>query len=137
MEIVLAFINTYGVTILYAILTGIGSYVGIKIKALLDKYMTNKEKRKVVEDVVKAVEQMYYYLDGAGKLQKAQEGAVELLASKGIDISEFELRMLIEATVSSFNYSFGTGTVLLPDTPEDTPDNNDIGENENATDTGV
>ena len=119
MEVILAFINTYGLTIMYGVLTAVGSYIGLRLKALLDRYITNKEKRRIVEDVVKAVEQMYHDLDGSGKLAKAQEGAIELLASKGIQISDFELRMLIEAVVSSFNYSFGTGQVLIEEV-EDT-----------------
>lgn len=122
MEVILAFINTYGLTIMYGVLTAVGSYIGIRLKALLDRYLTNKEKRKVVEDVVKAVEQMYHNLDGSGKLAKAQEGAIELLASKGIQISEFELRMLIEAAVSSFNYSFGTGQILIEESKDDIED---------------
>ncbi len=118
MDILLAFINTYGVTILYGILVGVGSYVGLKLKALVEQYLTDKQKRKVVESVVKAVEQMYHEMDGTGKLEKAREGVVDLLAAKGIQITDFELRMLIESVVSSFNYSFGIGKSAKTDTSD-------------------
>ncbi|MCI6025942.1 MAG: phage holin family protein [Oscillospiraceae bacterium] len=48
-----------------------------------------------------AVNQIYYDLDGPEKLQKAIESASEMLAAKGITVTELELRMLLEAAVNA------------------------------------
>ena len=112
MEFFKDFINEYGVKIMLMVLSAVGSYVGMQIKILYDKYITSIEKRKIVTDVVRAVEQMYHDLDGEEKLQHAIEGATEILGSRGIKVTDFELRMLIEAAVSGFNYAFGTELLL-------------------------
>lgn len=48
-----------------------------------------------------AVNQIYYDLDGPAKLQKAIESASEMLAAKGITVTDLELRMLLEAAVNA------------------------------------
>ncbi len=95
------FINTYGVTILYAVLTGVFGWIGIQLKRLAEKYINTKEKQAVCKTVVAAVNQIYYDLDGPEKLQKAIESASEMLAAKGITVTELELRMLLEAAVNA------------------------------------
>lgn len=95
------FINTYGVTILYAVLTAVFGWIGIQLKALAEKYINTKEKQAVCKTVVAAVNQIYYDLDGPEKLQKAIESASEMLAAKGITVTELELRMLLEAAVNA------------------------------------
>ena len=105
------FISTYGTTILYSILTAIAGYLGIVIKNLYTKYINDKTKQDVAKTVVKAVEQMYKDLHGDEKLQKALEAASDMLLTKGITISDIELRLLIEAAVAEFNDAFNkTGT---------------------------
>ena len=95
------FVNTYGVTILYAVLTGVFGWIGIQLKRLAEKYINTKEKQAVCKTVVAAVNQIYYDLDGPEKLQKAIESASEMLAAKGITVTELELRMLLEAAVNA------------------------------------
>lgn len=112
MEFFKEFVNEYGVKIMLMIITAVGSYVGLQVKILYNKYVTSLEKRKVVTDVVRAVEQMYHDMNGEEKLQRAIAGATEILTSRGIKITDFELRMLIEAAVSGFNYTFGTELLL-------------------------
>lgn len=107
MEILKEFIATYGTTILYTVLTAIASYVGLAVKRVYEKYVNDKTKKDVVETTCKYVEQLYVDLSGEEKLAMAINGATELLAEKGIMISEVELRMLIEATVNSFKKSIG------------------------------
>ncbi len=87
-------------------LTAIAGYLGLKLKAHLEKQEVEKTTKKVVQTVVRAVEQMYKDLHGEQKLEKAIESATEILASKGIIITELELRMLIEETVGAFNDAF-------------------------------
>ena len=96
------FINTYGVTILYAVLTGVFGWIGLQIKRLAEKYINTKEKQAVCKTVVAAVNQLYYELDGPAKLQ----------AAKGITVTDLELRMLLEAAV---NAAKGEGNAKIAD----------------------
>lgn len=100
------FISEYGTQILYLILTGIAGYIGIVIKNLYQKYINDQTKKDVVKTVVQGIEQIYKDLHGEEKLNKALEAASGMLAEKGINITEFELKMLIEAAVGEFNNVF-------------------------------
>lgn len=107
------FISTYGTTILYSILTAIAGYLGIVVKNLYTKYINDKTKQDVAKTVVKAVEQMYKDLHGDEKLQKALEAASDMLLTKGITVSDIELRMLIEAAVAEFNDTFNRAELTV------------------------
>ena len=89
---ILEFINQYGYMILYAALTAIAGFLGAQIKKRVDRVTADEEKRKAVETVVKAVEQMYQDLSGREKLEKAKENILAILQSKDIAISEVEVR---------------------------------------------
>lgn len=102
------FINTYGATILYSILTAIAGYIGIALKNLYTKYINDKTKKDVVKTCVQAVEQIYADLHGEDKLNKCIESVASMLGEKGIAITDIEIRMLIEAAVNEFNQSFDT-----------------------------
>ena len=104
------FINTYGVQILYAVLTAIAGYIGIVIKNLYTKYINNKTKQDVAKSVVKFVEQVYKDLHGEEKLNAALAAASEMLAENGITVSELEMRVLIEAALAEFNDAFKNGS---------------------------
>ena len=106
MEFIKLFISEYGTTILYAVVTAIAGYLGIVFKQLYTKYVNDKTKQAVAKTVVQAVEQIYKDLHGEEKLNKALESASEMLAEKGIAITDLELRMLIEAAVAEFNDAF-------------------------------
>lgn len=103
MKFVLEFIQQYGMTILYAVLTGIAGFVGLHAKNIWDRITADDTKKKVVETVVKAVEQLYHDMDGETKKQKAIEGIRDMLEVKCITIADIEIEMLIEAAVSEFN----------------------------------
>lgn len=90
------------VAILVAILTGVASFIGTKIKNLYEEKVNDETKRKVVKTVVNAVEQLYKDLDGNEKLIKAQQNIVEMLNEKNITITELEMKMLIEEVCNSF-----------------------------------
>ena len=100
------FISEYGTTIVYAILTAVAGYLGIVVKQLYTKYINDKTKQAVAKTVVQAVEQIYTDLHGEEKLDQALTAASEMLAEKGITITDLELRMLIEAAVAEFNKAF-------------------------------
>lgn len=100
------FINEYGTMILYTVITSIAGYIGIVVKNLYKKHVDDQTKKDVVKTVVQSIEQIYKDLHGEEKLNKALESASEMLSIKGITISEFELRIMIEAAVAEFNDAF-------------------------------
>ena len=100
------FINEYGTQLLYIIITGIASYIGIVVKNLVTKYINDKTKEAVARNAAKFVEQVYKDLHGEDKLNTALSAASEMLAEKGITVSELELRVLVEAAVAEFNKAF-------------------------------
>lgn len=108
----LEFINEYGMEILYAIVTAIAGYIGIVVKNLVTKYINDKTKQSVAKVAVQFVEQVYKDLDGDAKLDTALSAASEMLAEKGIAVSELEMRVLIEAAVSEFNDAFNKTKVV-------------------------
>lgn len=103
------FINAYGMEIVYLLFTAVAGAIGIWFKNLYTKYANDKTKKDVVRTVVLGIEQIYKDLHGPEKLSQALHSASEMLAEKGINASELELRMLIEATVAEFNDAFNSG----------------------------
>lgn len=108
MEFIKMFISEYGTALMYIVVTAVFGYLGVQVKALVDKYLNDKTKRDVARTVVQAVEQIYKDLHGEDKLNKALESASEMLAAKGITITDLEIKMLIEAAVAEFNKAFET-----------------------------
>lgn len=106
------FISEYGTQILYLIFTGIAGYIGIVVKNIYERYINDQTKKNVVKTVVQGIEQLYKDLHGEEKLDKALEAASEILFEKGITITEFELKMLIEASVAEFNDVFNKTTEI-------------------------
>ena len=106
MELFLQFINEYGTTILYTFLTALFGYFGIIAKKYFDKWFASKEKKEIAKDVVQFTEQVYKTLHGKEKLDKAMEAMSQMLAEKGIFITELEMRVLLEAAVAEFNKAF-------------------------------
>jgi len=100
------FINQYGMEILRVIVFAIAGYVGIVAKNLCTKYINDKTKKAVAKTVVQFVEQVYKNLHGEEKLSAALSAASEMLAEKGIHVSDLEMRVLIEAAVAEFNGAF-------------------------------
>lgn len=111
------FISEYGVQIMYTIITAIAGYIGIAIKSLVTKYINDKTKQAVAKTAVQFVEQVYKNLHGDEKLDAALTAASEMLAEKGITVSDLEMRVLIEAAVSEFNNAFNR-TVIDEGTAE-------------------
>lgn len=110
MDLLREFISEYGTMILYTILTAIAGYLGVVVKKIYENYVNDKMKRDVARTVVLGVEQIYKDLHGDEKLQRALASASEMLAEKGIQISDLELRMLIESALAEFNRAFEKNT---------------------------
>lgn len=90
-------------TVLSVILTTIAGYIGLTLKKEYTKYINNKTKKDVVKTCVKAVEQIYTDIHGEEKLNKCVAYVKGMLETKGITITHFEARMLIESAVNTFN----------------------------------
>lgn len=99
----LSTIQPYLLEVIVAVLTGIATYLGTRIKKVYEEKVNTETKEKVVSTVVNAIEQLYKDLKGEEKLNKCIENATEMLNEKGITVTELELRMLIESIVNSFN----------------------------------
>lgn len=112
------FINQYGMEILYTVIMGIAGYIGIVLKNLATKYVNDKTKRDVAKTAVQFVEQVYKDVHGDEKLNAAFAAASEMLAEKGIYISELEMRVLLEAAVAEMNDVFNKTEVKLEVSPE-------------------
>lgn len=112
------FLSTYGMKILGTILTALAGYLGVVIKNLCQKYLNDKTKQDVAKTCVKAVEQIYKDLHGEEKFNKALECISDMLAEKGIAVSDIEMKMLIESAVAEFNEVFSKGTSTTTDAPE-------------------
>lgn len=94
-------ITTYLIPALFTILTGVIAWLGNKIKSLIEEKVQNEKVKEIINDVVKYTEQTSKELTSTEKFNKAMEEASEWLNSKGITISETELRIMIEASVNA------------------------------------
>lgn len=108
MEFITNFISEYGLMILYALLTALAGFIGTQIKKIYENHVNDETKQKVVATCVKAVEQLYQDLNGEEKLNKAKENIVAMLSTKGIEITDIEIDMLIESCVAELNLGFLT-----------------------------
>lgn len=106
MDAIKTILQDYGIQILGAVLTAVASYLGIVFKKLYTKIVNDKTKETIAKIVVQGVEQCYKELKGPEKLEKAIETASEMLAEKGITVTELEIRMLLESAVGEFNKVF-------------------------------
>ena len=111
MELLKNFISENGTEILGAIITAIAGYIGGVLKNLYTKYINDKTKQSVVKTCVQAIEQLYKDLHGEEKRNKVIASATDMLAEKGISITDLELRMLIESAVGEFNDNFNKDTL--------------------------
>lgn len=99
------FWDAYGMGILYTVITAIASFIGLAIKKVYTKFINDQTKRNVAKTCVNAVEQLYKDLHGEEKYNKCVEAMVSMLGEKGIQITELEIKMLIEAAVREINKS--------------------------------
>lgn len=112
------FLSTYGMEILGTVLTALAGYLGVVITNLCQKYLNDKTKQDVAKTCVKAVEQIYKDLHGEEKFNKALECISDMLAEKGIAVSDIEMKMLIESAVAEFNEVFSKGASTTTDASE-------------------
>ena len=102
-------INHYLQEIVQLLILALAGWLGVQVKNLYKKYITTKIKQSVCRTAVRFVEQIFQDIHGPEKLAEAMAKASELLAEKGITISESELVAMIEAAVNEFNDAFSKG----------------------------
>lgn len=78
----------------------------LKKKGIIAKLETHKELAKIV---VNAVEQAYNHLDGNGKLELAKAELEKMAKSKGLQITQKEINLLIESAVKEMNKAIKDG----------------------------
>ncbi len=105
MKYFISFINEYGLSLIHSIMAIIVSYITVQVKKILEKHTNDKTKKEVVSMVCQAINQLYPNECGQNKLNLAITNAKEILAEKGINISDLELRMYIESTVCNIKNS--------------------------------
>ena len=113
MEFFSNFMETYGVELISTAVVAIAGYLGMVAKKLVEKYLKDKTAKSIAKTVVQAVEQMYKDMKGTEKLEKAMEAFSDMLGEEGINISELQMRMLLEASVGEFKDVFNNTTPQL------------------------
>ncbi len=96
------FISTYGLTLVHTIIGLLISGISFEVKRIYQKHMVDKTKKEVIKMVCGAINQLYPDESNENKLNLAITNAREILAEKGITISDLELRMYIEYTIHYF-----------------------------------
>lgn len=96
-------------------LAGWFAYIGNKLKNAYQEKVNNETAQAVVKDVVQFVEQVYGDIHGKEKLQKAIEQVSTILQSKGINITEAEITMLIESAVYGLNDGLNSDDLKISD----------------------
>ena len=90
----------YLLSALGTILTAVAAWLGSKLGHYIDSQKESKLIREIIAKTVQYVEQVGKSLGSEEKFELAKQKAVEWANSKGLQISEVELEILIEAFVN-------------------------------------
>ena len=102
-DIINEIISTYLLPALATFILGFFAWLGTQLKKVYTEKINTKTKKDVAKTCIKAVEQIYKDIHGEEKLNKALEAMTEMLKEKGIEVSDLEAHMLLEAAVFGFN----------------------------------
>lgn len=97
------FLSEYGTDLLYTAAVAVLGFIGMMIKGIIERFVNDKRKEKIVTTCVKAAEQLYKELHGAEKFEKVKDNIIAMLTEQGLTISEMEMDMMIEAAVAEMN----------------------------------
>lgn len=92
------------VSVAVVILGYVAKIAGVAIKQVADKYEIKAKldaNKTIVDLSVKYAQQVFKEANGEEKYEQAKEKALEIMNQKGIHISDAELNMLIEASVTN------------------------------------
>lgn len=100
--------NEIFVPILIVVFTGIITYVGRKIAQYLDAKLTESQMYMLREFAIEVIKQVeVQYENGAIKFRKASEYLIQKAKSIGINISEQDIKVIIESTLKTLKLQFG------------------------------
>ena len=100
------FIAMYADSIIRLLLTALGGCLGVFAAKLFRTYINDKTKLTIAKAAVACVQQVWYALDGPGKMDKAMELMSAELAKKGIKFDADEMWIYAEAAVAEFKEAF-------------------------------
>lgn len=100
------FIAMYADPILRLLLTALGGCLGVFAAKIFRTYINDKTKLTVAKAAVACVQQVWYALDGPGKMNKAMELMAAELARKGVKFDADEMWMYAEAAIAEFKEAF-------------------------------
>lgn len=92
----------YLLSALGAVITAVAAWLGSKLGSYIDSQKESKLIREIISKTVQYVEQVGRSLGSEEKLALAKAKAIEWANSKGLNVSEVELEILIEAFVNEF-----------------------------------
>lgn len=87
-------------SIILTALTAVLGWLGATIKKIYNEKVKNETIRNVINDCVKYVEQKSKTGEIKDKYEMAKDKAINILNSKGIQVSEDEIDLLIESFVN-------------------------------------
>lgn len=103
------FLYTYGSQVLLSVLCMLFAGLGLLVRQLAQRYLTDECKRAAAATAVRFAEQVFSDLHGEEKLSKAMEAAALLLKNKRIPFDEKEMRILMEAALQAFHTALQQG----------------------------
>lgn len=100
MSNIITMISDNIVQIMSAVITGVISYLGVRLKNIYQEYIQDKQKKEIVDKTIRYVEQTGVGLSCEEKKERSKEKALEWLNEKGLKTSDTELEILIESAVN-------------------------------------
>jgi len=89
------------------VIAAVGTFIIGIIKAKYTEYVNTDTKKELAMLTVRYVEQVFKALHGDEKLNKAKSAFIKVLNERGIEISEDEVNILLEAAVREMNENSG------------------------------
>ena len=96
------------VDLLPIVIAAVGTFIIGIIKAKYTEYVNTDTKKELAMLTVRYVEQVFKALHGDEKLNKAKSAFIKVLNERGIEISEDEVNILLEAAVHKMNEDAGS-----------------------------
>lgn len=90
------------------VIAAVGTFLIGIIKAKYTEFVNTDTKKEVAMLTVRYVEQVFKALHGDEKFNKAKSAFIKVLNEKGIEVSEDEVTMLLEAAVHKMNEGAGS-----------------------------
>ena len=94
------FLNEYAPSMIHSLVLLIFSYTSVEIKKIYKKYIEDKTKKDVTEEVCNAINEMYPNYNNNEKINVATKNVNEILKLKKIIINKLELEMYIKSCFS-------------------------------------